>query len=484
MVDFSDYPKQWMIGQNLPEPVISGQTYCFETLHIQTASSVPLLRLIGADGEDKGRLIGWTIQGETFHRRNTDISISPSMNAEDVFATLAGRFVMLWKAADGRILFREDSSGNLPASYCPTSRAIASSVTLLDAVSPLAQAEDVNAIFDFPQRRGFLPFGLTSRQGARRLMPNHALDLTDFSARRIWPSVDFCRRPALTSAEARNRTEEAGKIVQRHMRAILAQGETVLYLSGGHDSRMVLAAGRENARNLRCETFGEPNSLDMYVSSRVAKLAGVAHRNVVFLPSTREQVKAWVRRTGYSMYDPVAELVATTIANAPVNNPISGTGAELPRATNWTLDDTTSTSIDIGTLLKRIRVPDHPTVRAAGQAWLDGIPANADAVMILDLSKIEQIHGCWAGAAIYGHPVDLPSLYPFSGQKISEISLSLPIAYRLDGSFYRDYMAALWPELLNVPVNRAIGIDRLRFLRREVTRRIPSRVKRWLKPFR
>lgn len=484
MVDFSDYPKQWLISPTVPALVIAGQSDSFENLHIQTAAAVPIHRLIGADGVDKGRLIGWVIHGETFHRGNQEINLSQGMSCEDLFATLAGRFVMLWKAAEGRILFREDSSGNLPASYCPTSRAIASSVTLLDTVAPLALADDVNAIFDFPQRRGFLPFGLTSRQGARRLMPNHALDVSDFTARRIWPSADFCQRPDLTPAEARNHAEDVGKIVQRHMRAVLAQGETVLYLSGGHDSRMVLAAGRQDVGNLRCETFGQPNSLDMYVSSKVAKLAGVAHRNVVSLPSSREQVKAWLRRTGYAMYDPVAELVATTIANEPLNNPISGTGAELPRATNWTLDDTKAASMDVDMLLKRIRVPDHPAVRAAGQAWLDGIPKTADAVMILDLAKIEQIHGCWSGAAIYGHPIELPSLYPFSGQQISEISLSLPMAYRLGGHFYRDYMAALWPELLSVPVNRAMGLDRLRFLRREVTRRIPPRVKRWLKPFR
>ena len=484
MVDFSDYPKQWMISHALPEPAIAGQSDRFETYHIQTALAVPVLRLIGADGEDSGRLIGWVIRDETLHRKNADIHLPSGMTAENVFATLAGRFVMLWKTRDGSILFREDSSGNLPASYCATSRAIASSVTLLDVVTPLPAADDVNAIFDFPHRRGFLPFGLTSRRGVRRLMPNHAVDLTNFQPHRIWPSAEFCRRPDMTEAEARARTVEAGQIVQRHMRAILAQGETVLYLSGGHDSRMVLAAGREKATNFRCETFGEPSSLDMHVSSRVAKLAGVAHRNVLFLQPSRDQVKSWLRRTGYSMYDPVAELVATTIANAPVNSPISGTGSELPRATNWTLEDTTATGIDIDTLLKRIRVPDHPAVRAAGQAWLDGIPATADAVMILDLAKIEQIHGCWSGAAIYGHPVDLPSLHPFSGQALGEISLSLPTAYRLGGHFYRHYMESLWPELLNVAVNRAEGLDRVRFLRREVTRRIPSRVKRWLKPFR
>lgn len=484
MVDFSDFPKQWLISQTQPESVISGQADNFGTFHIQTAAAVPIVRLVGADGQDMGRLIGWVIREETFYRKNDRINLGVGTSAEDVFASLGGRFVMLWKAADGRILFREDSSGNLPSSYCPSSRAIASSVTLLDILSPLAQAEDVNAIFAFPQRRGFLPFGLTSRRGARRLMPNHALDLADFSVRRTWPTAEFCKRPEQTEAEAHAQVQEAAKIVQRHMRAILAQGETVLYLSGGHDSRMVLAAGRENIRNLRCETFGEPNCLDMYVSSRVTKLASVAHRNVVLVPSTRDQVKAWLHRTGYAMYDPVAELVATTIANEPVNNPISGTGSELPRATNWTVEDIGAARIDIGALLKRIRVPDHPAVRAAGQAWLDSIPATADAVMILDLAKIEQVHGCWAGSAVYGHPVALPSIYPFSGQRLSEISLSLPASYRIEANFYRDYMQAVWPEMLNIPVNRAVGLHRLRFLRREITRRIPSRLKRWLKPLR
>jgi hypothetical protein len=45
-------------------------------------------------------------------------------------------------------------------------------------------------------------------------------------------------------------------------------------------------------------------------------------------------------------------------------------------------------------------------------------------------------------------------------------------------------MERLWTEGLDVPVNRAHGLDRLRFLKTEIKSRIPTWVKRAIKPYR
>jgi hypothetical protein len=80
--------------------------------------------------------------------------------------------------------------------------------------------------------------------------------------------------------------------------------------------------------------------------------------------------------------------------------------------------------------------------------------------------------------------MQLPSIHPFSGQDLTELVLSMPKGYRKQQRFFPDYMAALAPELLDIPVNKAIGLDRLRFWKYELNQAIPNRVKRWIKPFR
>jgi hypothetical protein len=107
-----------------------------------------------------------------------------------------------------------------------------------------------------------------------------------------------------------------------------------------------------------------------------------------------------------------------------------------------------------------------------------------DAALALDMAKIEQIHACWSGVEGYGHDLAQPTLHPFSGQRLNEICLALPKAYRLGNGFYGDVMTHLWPELAAVPINRAAGPARLRFWRDEIKAMVPASLKRRLKPLR
>ena len=483
MTDFRDLPKQWLICRKKPKTVIEGHSQEFSGYCIQAANHLPVLRLMDANENQIGCLIGWVIYQARLYRRNDEIYLADNESIEDFFSALGGQFVLFWKDPSGRTYLRENSSGSFPAVYAPELEAVASTVTMLQTVGALEESAEVKAVFNFPESRGFLPFGLTSKNGAYRLMPNHVLDMNTFSSHRVWPDKKFCSQPPLSADEINAHVKSISQIVKRNTQAILGQGETVLYLSGGHDSRMVLAAARGNTGNIRCETLGTAASLDAYIATKVARIAQVAHRTVEVIPASRDEVWSWLRRTGFTMYDPVSELVATAVANAPANHPVSGTGAELGRGSNWNKEDILSKTIDLDGLLSRLRIPDKPVIRQAGQAWLESLP-DADAAMILDIAKIEQIHGCWAGAAVYGHPLPLPSLLPFVSQRINEMALSLPKEYRKNGQFYQDYMKLLWPELLEVPVNKAQGIARLKFWRTEVKSRIPQRLKRWLKPFR
>ncbi len=483
MPDFSDLPKQWIVSPAPLADPVAGKADRFAGYHLATAREVPVQTLRSAEGADLGRLIGWPIQGETLHRTDGTITLGPGQTPEYLFAELGGRFVLLWQAADGRVLLREDSAGSLPAIHAPAARLVGATVTLIDQIHSLPPAPEVEAIFDFPKRRGFLPFGLTPRQGAHRLMPNHVLDLDSMTPRRVWPDAGFAARPPLDADQISAGVAETAVLLRRHMTAILNQGETVLYLSGGQDSRTVLAAARGMTANLRAETLGDEGLLDAHVAAQVARAAGIPHRRVPVVPASPREIEAWLARSGRMMFDPVTLLAATAVQIHTANHPISGTGAEIMRGSNWGEGDAEAPALDLPRLLARVRMPDLPVIRRAAQAWIDSLPP-MDAAMAIDLAKIEQIHGCWSGAEAYGHPLPFPTLNPFSGQRLNEITLAMPKDYRQSNRMFPVLLRALWPELLDVPINRATGLARLRFWRAEITRMIPANLRRKLKPLR
>ena len=201
------------------------------------------------------------------------------------------------------------------------------------------------------------------------------------------------------------------------------------------------------------------------------------------VPSSRDEVAAWIRRAGNTLYDPVTELAATARLNDRGMHVLTGTCAEIARASNWWEEDLAAPAPSVEVLLNRLRLPDVPVVRDAAEAWLAGLPP-IDATMALDVAKIEQIHGCWAAVSVYGHMTAWPSLSPFANQRIYETALRLPKAYKFGQGFYADFMKASWPELLEVPVNRVTGVERLRHPREELKKMLPVKLKRWLKPMR
>ena len=480
MLDFTDLPKQWLIAPALPDEAVAGKRDAFAGWQIAAAQAVPVLRLCDAEGTEQGRLIGWVIDGAAFHRADATLRLAPGETPEHRFARLAGRFVMLWRDAAGGLRLREDPSGGLPAIHAPELRAVGSTVTALDQLGALPVDPEIEAIFDFPARRGFLPFGLTPRRGAYRLMPSHELSLADFTTARIWPEAAPARLPPEAVAAP---LDEAAALLRANMAALLGQGETVLYLSGGYDSRLILAAARGMTGALRAETLGASNTLDAHLASRLAAQAGIAHRCVAVALDEGEAVAPWLRRAGRMVNDHVSTMGHTAAAINPGTQPLSGTGADIVKGTPFKVTDAAAEPPDTTKLLHALYLPDHPVLRREAKAWLDGLGA-VDMVGALDLARMEQRHGGWAGAAIYGHPVPRPSMQPFSGRRLYEIAMAMPLEYRLRNGFYDDLMARLWPELGQLPVNRSTGAARLRFWREELRALVPDRVKRAIKPLR
>ncbi|WP_290897005.1 hypothetical protein, partial [Hoeflea sp.] len=77
MLDFSDFPKQWLISfEELPHPR-AGKADKFANLHIAAAEAVPILQVLNNSGTEVGRLIGWVIEGVKLHHSDDMIRLAP-----------------------------------------------------------------------------------------------------------------------------------------------------------------------------------------------------------------------------------------------------------------------------------------------------------------------------------------------------------------------------------------------------------------------
>jgi hypothetical protein len=481
--DFADFPKQFIVTRTDPSGIAGAERDVFGDWRIHAAPGVPRVPVEAADGTPVGLLIGWAFDGARPLGARAPLRLGADAEFEtDALPDLWGRFVCLWRDG-GRDFFRLDAGGLLPAVFHPDRGMIASTPTLIDALGPLPARAEVAALFDFPARRGFLPFGLTAHEGVTRLLPNHRLDLGTWKTERVWPGPEIHAAPLLTEAEARALVPDVAARVRGHVAGVLGDGPGRLYLSGGRDSRMVLAAARDFRDRMTCETMVNESGMDRHVAARVAAAAGVPLVLTPIVPSSREEVADWIRRAGNTLYDPVTELAATARLNDRRMHVLTGTCAEIARASNWWEEDLAAPALGLDVLLNRLRLPDAPVVRNAALAWLAGLPP-MDATMALDMAKIEQIHGCWAAVSVYGHMTAWPSLSPFANQRIYGTALRLPKDYKFGQGFYADFMASAWPELLEVPVNRVTGIERLRHPKEELKKMLPVKLKRWLKPMR
>lgn len=484
-VDFREFPKQFLLWpEGAPAPrVAGGHAETAAGWHVAAAPATPLIPIRDAEGDRIGLLIGWAMVRGRLHGQGDVVALGDGETVEDaLLPDLAGRAVCLWRDARGAWL-QTDAGGALPAVWSAEAGLIASTSLLIDLLAPCGVDADAAALFEFPRRKGFLPFGLTHHRGVRRLLPGHRLDLGAMTAARVWPAPTAGAAPMADEAEGDALIRAIADRVRSQVGAVAQAAPPRLYLSGGHDSRMILAALRDHAAALTCETIVNDAALDLHLAARVARFAGARHVAVPRKPMTSSEIEAWVRRTGWSFCDALTELGATAVAEDRRQLVMDGTGAEILRASNWIAADLEADALPPDLLLARIRVPETALTRAEAEAWLAALP-KGDRTFGLDVAKIDMIHGCWSGASVYGHDIEVPSISPFASQRNYADALRVPNAWRLSGETYRRWMAHLWPEGLSMPVNRAKGFERLMFPKSELKRLVPSALKRRLKPFR
>ena len=472
-MDFARYPKQYLIARALPQGLSGATFHHFRGWDIAAAEHVPV-RPVRTPGTDApaAMLLGWAVDGD--HLQDGPLTLEPGGSVNDRLDRLAGRFAALVADPAGGIRFRLDAAGLLPAVFHAGVPAIASSPAVLGFVGPLAMDTEVAAVFDFPRETGFLPFGLTPWKGVQRLLPNHELCLDSRTAQRTWPHETYRTAGRMESSEIPAAIASITADARATAEAIVNAGNPVLFLSGGRDSRLVLAACRRVRNRLRCQTIGKPGQIDVDIAAALARRFELRHQVLAPIPNTAADTEDWLERTGQVMSDAATFLAATAARHDSGGHPLIGTGTDMMKG--WK-GARLEGAVSMEDLLASVFAPKVPVISAAAEAWLAGI-GTADAPLVLDLARLEQRYGAWAGPASTGTPTRKPPLSPFVRRAYFDAVMRLPIDYRIKEHYYRDCLQALWPELADVPANRATGLARLRHWKAEAKQLTPEQAKR------
>ncbi|MFO1205559.1 MAG: hypothetical protein U1E63_07520 [Burkholderiales bacterium] len=189
--------------------------------------------------------MGWVL-GHPIHEGKmlgSAVRLGPDANApnslerfERYLDGLAGRFLAI-VLAPGVARVYPDSIGSLAVLYAPEHEMLSSSPFLIPYSDGTGDRAELLSALRVDATRGRLLFGLAPRHGMHRLLPNHVLDLTTWTARRTWPRREFA---VVDPADA---VTAVADTVSRNLSALVSRGPLTMSLTGGHDSRMLLVRG-------------------------------------------------------------------------------------------------------------------------------------------------------------------------------------------------------------------------------------------------
>lgn len=343
--------------------------------------------------------------------------------------------------------FRPDSCATLGLVYEPeTGRAAAYAYQLAGASygARLNQAErEVNDVTG----DGWFTGGLTAHSGIFRLLPNHAVSTRDFVMRRLPLAL-----PAYDT-DVNATVDAIASEIDRVVSAVTRRRPTEMGLTGGNETRALLAAVRRQVANLRFVTIGfDTSTLDVHLSQRLASRFGFRHDILAQKRADEAAQAVWILGAGHAMagnnkdFWPSMEPLAGHYM-------IGGLGGEVGRGFLWPQDLAAGDEVSSEFILSRLKQPQSRANLEAVTQWRSALPANLDAFQILDLAYLELRMGPWAFAQPRMHKVPR-SIHPLISYNQFARMWSIPPAMRKADRMIRVLIERNWPELLEVPINR------------------------------
>jgi len=353
-------------------------------------------------------------------------------------------------AADGCERVYLDADGTLSLVYDPAQEAAAATAGLLLDDEAYRNRFDAALFTGLDVAgEGWFPSGLTAHTGIRRLLCNHYLDLSTFETIRHWPSQPFTHAGQVAASAAR-----VAAIVRQQAEALLARGRVVVALTGGNETRFLLAAYKPILKDLTFVTVAAPSTTrDVVIAKHLAERFGLRHILLPLTEATQAERDTWLYAAGHCVTGP-------NMVSHPTIRPLQrdfdfflgGLGGEIGRAFFWRPTDTPETPMGSAELVPRFGMPPSADVADATERWLEGV-AGYDALTKLDLAYMELRMSAWSAAQTYAQAF-VNHLHPLIAREIYTLMLDLPPEAKRGNLLIKSAIAQNWPELGEIPINR------------------------------
>lgn len=231
------------LTQDAPEGWSSQTLGNWRVSHCQ---NLPRTELTFSNGLVVGIVLGYAVSPEGMMlegRHKLPISTRSAASlaqAEKYVAQLAGRYVVLLCIGTSARVY-SDPVCSLGPVYDPVTRRLGASLAMaLDR--PLIDNPDVSADNVAAGEACYL-FGHTPDRDVKRALANHYIDLSDFSQRRHWPTEDMDF--TLAGRKRHEVSLEIAAKLRLNMKALIERYPTALPVTGGKDSRLLVAAASD-----------------------------------------------------------------------------------------------------------------------------------------------------------------------------------------------------------------------------------------------
>jgi hypothetical protein len=237
---------QYLVTPKSEAPVSGWSTAVLGDWRISYCPGLPKTDLTLSNGTLVGIVLGYAISADGMmldgsHKLPIASRIVHRMAAaETQIAQFAGRYVVLLAIEKDARLYPDPACALGPVYNAARRQAGASTTLVVDR--PLIDNPDVPAE-DAAGRTAFYRFGHTADAEVRRARSNHYLDLSDFTLHRHWPLPET--ELELGDASIADMADDIADKLALNMAALAGRYSTSLPVSGGTDSRLLLAASRD-----------------------------------------------------------------------------------------------------------------------------------------------------------------------------------------------------------------------------------------------
>ena len=377
---------------------------------------------------------------------------------ESLIAELAGRWVLIAVKNDQARIYH-DAAGLKPIFFTHRNSSdlyVASQPSLLCAVGVVGRNEDVAREFELHDNSGSWPIGKVPYHSTTQVLPNHYLDLVNVSVQRYWPAKEFEKK---TLGEA---AEEMLPMLRGIISAAHSRNKLAMNLTGGYDSRLVLAAAQPLWGEIQFSTTIRADSPhhDISIPRKLKAQFSLNHRFItpakIDLGSTitnEELVRRLMPNVGGMFYDPAIQGTKAAWLAVGKKLALPGLVSEVMRCFYYS-GGVHPESLTGEDLAKRAGFKGNPIAEDGFNEWLASVPADLP-IHALDLLYWEHRLGVWASCSLTFREALMEQIPPMNCRKFLEIGLATDVDDRkAPYALMRELIKQAEPKLLSIDFNQ------------------------------